>query len=158
MKTEIIEVWKDDRIRDLEHQLAEKDERIAELEREVEELKANQTPTRKRLLPKNWDKYNLADKLRYKEKQVHLARVRLQEKQEMIDELDYELNKYKSLYTENEEKVRHYVCEEIRGYIKNLIEIKDLSLCNWKYANGWCQALQYNMAEILSEVEKGEKE
>ena len=58
---------------------------------------------------------------------------------------------------DHDKQLRHEICEKIRKEIKQLIENKDNSLTNWEYANGWCSALQYNMAEILQKIEKGEE-
>ena len=91
-----------------------KDERIAELEREVEELKANQTPTRKRLLPKNWDKYNLADKLRYRNSQIKEALIRLSDMNEMETTLTFRL-----------QHLRHEICEKIRNKADKRIALYD---------------------------------
>ena len=53
------------------------------------------------------------------------------------------------------QQVRKEVCEEIRGEIKKLIN-KDFKLCNHEYANGYCYSLQYDLAKILEQIEKGE--
>ncbi|MGN0961253.1 MAG: hypothetical protein ACI4PF_03540 [Christensenellales bacterium] len=50
------------------------------------------------------------------------------------------------------------VCEKIREKVKQLIENKDLKLCNYEYANGYCYGLQYDLARILDQIEKGNKD
>lgn len=101
----------------LKQQLAEKDKEITMLksqnqffmeetkrldqisnlkDKEIERLTANQTPTDKELKPQEYDNYNLADKLRYRDSQIKIAMERLQK---LDDELFY---------------VRHKICEKIR--------------------------------------------
>lgn len=52
-------------------------------------------------------------------------------------------------------QVRKEVCEEIIEEVKKLID-KDFKLCNHEYANGYCYGLQYDLAKILEQIEKGE--
>lgn len=73
--------------KDYAKQMEDLAETLAEKDKEIEELKANQTPTRKKLSPKNWDKYNLADKLRYRNSQVKEALIRMSDMNEMEDVL-----------------------------------------------------------------------
>ena len=52
-------------------------------------------------------------------------------------------------------QVRKEVVQEIRQEVKKLIDSKDFKLCNHEYANGYCFGLQYDLAKILDQIEKG---
>lgn len=52
-------------------------------------------------------------------------------------------------------QVRKEVVQEIIEEVKKLID-KDFKLCNHEYANGYCYGLQYDLAKILEQIEKGE--
>ena len=102
----------------LKHQLAEKD-------RENEKLKENQTPTDKELKPQEYDNYNLADKLRYRECQVRIALERLQKLYEEIETLRFTIDEMSNAnknihkaFEVSEKATRHQICEEIKikGY------------------------------------------
>lgn len=111
-------------VEELKQRLAEKDKQIAE-------LKANQTPTRKKLSPKNWDKYNLADKLRYRNSQVKEALIRMSDMNEMEGVLRSQLKDQ-----------RHQICEKIRYYLLNHV---------------WCDKDCRYVADIDKELDKIEK-
>lgn len=67
-----------------------------------------------------------------------------------------EVNKIKTQsLSDYTKQVRKEVCDEIRKEIKKLIN-KDFKLCNHEYANGYCYGLQYDLAKILDQIEKGE--
>ena len=113
-------------------------QQLAEKNRQIQELKANQTPTRKKLLPKNWDKYNLADKLRYRNSQVKEALIRMSDMNEMEGVLRSQLKDF-----------RHQICEKIRSFVyANWSDIKT----RWWLFNGEC----YDLEELLDQIEKGE--
>lgn len=116
-----------------------KDERIAELEREVADLKANQTPTRKRLIPKNWDKYNLADKLRYRNSQIKEARIRLSD-----------MNEMETMQTFKLQHLRHEICEKIRE------KVNEISYWECEYDCQMIEKVEFD--EILNKIESGEEE
>lgn len=126
---------------DLEKQLAEKDKEIETLQKEKE-----------------------LDNIFWKQECDSLQKT-LKEKDKEIEYLG-ERNFYKvslkneewlGVYPKNIEKIiRKQVCDEIREAIKTLIEERDNTLTNWEYANGWCQGLQYDMAKLLDQIEKGE--
>ena len=87
------------------------------------------------------------------------------ELKQQLAEKDKEIKKHISAleYNENnlpnqKKAIRHQVCEEIKEKIKQLIENKDFSLCNFEYGYGLCYGLQYDMAAILEQIEKGTNE
>lgn len=152
---------------DLQQQLAEKDKEIDMLksqnqffmeetkrlnqlsnlkDQEIEELKANQTPTRKRLTPKNWDKYNLADKLRYRNSQVKEALIRISNMNEMEDVLRSQLKDQ-----------RHQICDRIREFVKYGNDIKTDKELAFAIEDGlYFEAPIRNIFEVLDQIEKGE--
>ena len=122
-------------------------DKLKEKDKEIEELKANQTPTRKRLTPINWDKYNLADKLRYRNRQVKEALIRISNMNEMEDVLRSQLKDQ-----------RHQICEKIREKIYyKLWEIDDGFYMMGNYALP--ERYHQTIFNILDQIEKGgEKE
>lgn len=52
---------------------------------------------------------------------------------------------------------KQIVCDAIKQEVKKLINSKNFKLCNHEYANGYCYGLQYDLAKILEQIEKGEK-
>lgn len=74
-----------------------------QLKTENERLKENQTPTDEELLPQNYDDYNIADKLRYKESQVREALKMSNENYETIIGLEFELQKTQQQLKEKDE-------------------------------------------------------
>ena len=109
-----------------------KDERIAELEREVERLN---------ILVSGFER-NFVNELNENDKIVK----EFAEQKALFE-----------MYRSMAKAVRHEICEKIRNAIKQLIESKDHSLVSWEYANGWCSALQYDMAKILNQIEQVEE-
>lgn len=53
---------------------------------------------------------------------------------------------------------KQIVCDAIKQEVKKLINSKNFKLCNHEYANGYCYGLQYDLAKILEQIEKGENE
>lgn len=82
--------------KDYANQMEELAKELAEKDKEIERLKENQTPTDKELKPQEYDNYNLADKLRYRDSQVRIVLERLQK---LDDELLY---------------ARYQICKEIK--------------------------------------------
>lgn len=113
------------------------DERIVEKDKEIERLKANQTPTDNELKPQEYDNYNLADKLRYRDSQVRIALERLQK---LEDELFCS---------------RHKICEEIRKFVKYCNDIKTDKELAFAIENGlYFEIPIRNIFKILDQIEK----
>lgn len=153
--------------------LEEYEQKLSKKDKEIEELKANQTPTRKKLSPKNWDKYNLADKLRYRNSQVKEALIRMSDMNEMEDVLRSQLTeKDKEIETlrftqeqmiksnKNLHKVfevfdkqnRHLICKEIREWCEqNEFEVENAD------QSSDCAVYTYKkLFKKLDQIEKGE--
>jgi len=127
---------------ELKQQLAEKD-------KEIKELKAYKKGAYEKYVAKcSYLQNQIKDE---KEKCEKLIR-RLNLITKYKDDQKQRADKY---YSEIK-KICKQVCDEIREKIKQLIKNKDFSLYSWEYGNGLCYGLQYDMAAILDQIEKGE--
>lgn len=107
---------------------------LSDYKKQLAELKAEITPSNKELLPQEYDNYNLADKLRYRESQVRIASEREKQYDDKIWRLEQQLKEkddeiknmrktalhYRDFCITNEQEIKEnntkQVCEKIRRY------------------------------------------